>query len=321
MKSPSQFGKYYLGKRVLVTGGAGFIGSFLVDSLNKLGAEIVLIIDPKTELWRINKLENKIKIDYFDVSNVSKLKSLVLDFTPQIIFHLAANLDTRQDWTLLRRLVKDNFYITLNLLELSSQIKLERFIQSGSMAEYGNGKTPLKEDQKEFAVSPYSLSKIMATQASLLFYKSIGLPVCVVRPAVVFGPRQSPGMLVPNLIKSCLDGQDFKMNPGCQKRDFVYVTDIVEGMLLAGFKKEAIGEIINLGGGRSYVVKEVAKKIVKLTGSSIKIEFGAEPYRPLDSMELCISIKKAKKLLNWKPKIGLDEGLKKTISWYQGFKI
>ena len=310
------FRKFYRGKKILITGGAGFIGSSLTERLVNFGAKVFVLEKPKTNFWRLGRIIKKIKIINLDLNDFSKLKKLIAANKPDLIFNLAARLDTRQTVQTLRELLKDNFTSALNLLEVAAEVRTEKFIQLGTMEEYGQQKAPFLENQREMPISPYSLTKNMTTRLALLFHQLAGLNVCVVRPAAVFGPRQGLGTLIPNLIISCLSKKDFDMNPGNQLRDFIFVEDAVDGILAAGFSKESSGEIINLGSGVFLKIKDVVNRINRLLKPPIKVNFGAKPYRPLDNMKFYMDSLKAKKLLNWRASTKFDAALLKTIQWY-----
>ncbi len=313
----SNLKKSYRGKKVLVTGGAGFIGSFLVAELFRLGVEVAVLVRSGTDLWRLRGTQKRIKIISADLGDAAAVKKMILAERPSLIFHLASFMNNRRALQTLDEAVKENFQNTANLLAAAAEIQPERFVHFGTIEEYGSGASPFSESQRESPISPYSLSKTMATNLVLLFHKIVGLKACVIRPAATFGPKQGLGMLVSNLIISALAKKDFDMNPGEHWRDFLYVEDLIGGILAAGIEKKAIGEIINLGSNTKYRVKDIVNKINKLMGKPIKINFGKEPYRPLDVARFYMNSDKAKKLLGWQAQTALEAALAKTIRWYQ----
>jgi nucleoside-diphosphate-sugar epimerase len=144
----------------------------------------------------------------------------------------------------------------------------------------------------------------------------MGLPIVTLRPFLIYGPSQDTNMFIPSLIHHCLEGKDFPMTKGDQTREFNYVDDIVDAYLLAAFCPKAVGEIINIGNGIEYKIKDVAEIIVKMMGSPIKLLIGNLSKRPGEASHFFCSNEKAKRLLGWFPKFSLDEGLKKTIEWF-----
>jgi nucleoside-diphosphate-sugar epimerase len=316
-KKYSTISAFYRGKKVVVAGGSGFIGSFIVKRLVACDAEVYIVCRSLRKIWRLKEVERRIKIFRFDLSHRKGVDGFFSKIKPEIIINASAAVDHDQTLDGLGDQLRDNFQVALNLVSAAAEHKAGKFIHIGSIAEYGDLKSPLKETAREKPISPYSLSKIMATQAVLLYGRLSGLMTTVVRPAAVFGPSQDFGtMLIPNLIRSCLDKKDFAMNPGGQIRDFVYIDDLVNGVLAAGASPRANGEIFNLGSNKGYKIKHLANLVNKLMGHPIDINFGAYPYRPLDTMRYYMDSTKAAKILGWKAKTGMRAALQKTVRWY-----
>ena len=308
---------FYKNRNVLVAGGCGFIGSFLVQKLVGYGAKVFVLDKSGVDTWRIKNLRNKIKIIEDDLKDREFCKRTLAKEKISLIFNLSGNVDTSQNLLILEKLIGDNFTSTLNLLNIAIVSGVSKFVQVGTIDEYGQQEAPFYETQRENPVSPYAISKVMATHLALLFNKSLDFDVCVVRPAATFGPKQNLGMLTPNLIKSCIEKKDFTMNSGEQMRDLIYVEDLVEGITIAGLKEEAFGQIINLGNYTFYKIRDVAETINKLMGNPIKIHFAADEYRPLDNTKHYLNSDKARQLLGWEACTKIDVGMKKTIDWYQ----
>lgn len=291
---------YYKGKRVFVAGGAGFIGSHIVKKLSDIGAEVVF--------YRSNQL---------DLRDCQATYDAISALMPAVIINAAAVPNTSQILDIFDDQIKSNFVTALNLVKAAAENRVKKFVQIGSIAEYGNSPSPFFETMREQPTSPYSLSKIMATHAVLLYGNLSGMAVTVARPAAVFGPGQDFGlMLIPNIIKSVIDKKDFDMNPGDQIRDFIYVEDLVDGILKAGASSNSDQQIFNLGSNRGYKVKDIATTLNKLTGNSIRINFGAKPYRPLDVMECYMDSSKAENILGWKAWTPMEIALQQTVNWY-----
>jgi nucleoside-diphosphate-sugar epimerase len=218
-------------------------------------------------------------------------------------------------------MIEANIKGTLNLLRgvIEEKIILECFVNTGSSEEYGNGPVPFSEDQRERPVSPYSASKVAATYFCQMIYRSMGLPIVTLRPFLVYGPNQDTDMFIPSLIQHCLEGKDFPMTEGDQTREFNYIDDIIEAYFLAASCPQAAGEVINIGNGIEYRIKDVAEKIVDMMGNPIKLLIGALPKRPGEAKHFFCSNEKTREILVWSPKISLDEGLARTITWYRKF--
>lgn len=307
-------------KKILVTGVNGFIGSYLARRLLEEGASLYGFVMKNTSQARIKELGKRVKIYYGDLSKYEDVRSCVKKVKPQIIFHLAASRVVARDLKLVDSMIKVNVNGTLNILKavVDEKICLERFVNTGTCEEYGYGSTPFNEGQREIPVSPYSASKVSATYFCQMLYKTTGLPTVTVRPFLTYGGNQDLDLFVPSLIYSCLKGKDFFMTAGDQTRELNYIDDTVEGFMLAGIKPKAIGEIINIGNGKEYKIRDVAKKILKIMGNPIKLHFNAMPKRIGEATHFFCDNTKARRILGWNPKISLDEGLERTIKWFRG---
>lgn len=312
--------QFYQHKRVLVTGADGFIGSALVIRLVEAGAVVYGVVHSKKHLWRLEPVTSAISLLEGDLSVLEDTERVFEESHPDIVFNVASSLNTARSFDSLEKILANTYGITHNVVTTALQKGVRQCIHFGSIDEYGMGESPLKESDREEPLSPYSLGKIMGTQLVLLVGRTTDCRVTVVRPAATYGPGQNPGMLIPNIIKAGMEGANFNMNPGEQLRDLIYIDDLVEGVLRIGVDARADGQILNLGSGRGTQVKEVATLVNEAMGSPIQIHFGTEPYRPLDPMIFYMSNAKAKKLLDWEPKVTLAEGIAKTVAWYRQYR-
>lgn len=308
-------------KVILVTGANGFIGSHLTRKLLKEGAEVHVLLKKDFNQFRIKDILKNLTLWYGDLRDFQSICSCIKNSRPQIISHLAALLNVSRASDLIESMIDVNIKGTLNLLRgvIKENITLDFFINTGSSEEYGNGSVPFSEDQREIAVSPYSASKVATTYFCQMIYRSMGLPIVTLRPFLVYGPNQDTDMFIPSLIQHCLEGKDFPMTEGDQTREFNYIDDIVEAYLLAASCPQAAGEVINIGNGAEYRIKDIAEKIVHMMGDPIKLLVGALPKRSGETDHFFCNNEKARKLLGWSPKINIDEGLEKTIDWYRSF--
>lgn len=309
------------GMVVLVTGATGFIGSHLSRRLLEEGADVHVLLKKDTNQFRIQDFIGNLTVWYGDLRDYSSICSCIKNSRPQIIFHLAALRDVKRDPELIEPMIDINIKGTLNLLRgiMKEKVTLKCFVNTGSSEEYGNGSAPFSEDQREIPVSPYSASKVATTYFCQMIHKSMGLPILTLRPFLTYGPNQDDDMFVPALIQHCLKKKDFQMTAGDQTREFNYVGDIVNAYLLAATNPNAIGELINIGNGIEYSIKEVAEKIVNMMGNPIHLLIGALPKRAGETNHFFCNNEKAKRLLGWSPKINLNEGLQRTIDWYRDF--
>jgi UDP-glucose 4-epimerase len=306
-------------KRVLLTGACGFIGSHLARRLIDEGAEVHILIKKDSNQFRLRDISKNIFSWHGDILDYQSICTCLSAARPYIIFHLAALLNVKRDPALIEPMIETNMNGTLNLLRavISEEIGIESFVNTGSAEEYGNGPIPFIEDQREMPVSPYSASKVAGTHFCQMLHRSIGLPVVTLRPFLVFGPGQDNGMFIPSLIKHCLGGRDFSMTEGNQTREFTYVDDIVEAYILAAQCPRAHGEVINIGSGIEYRIRDVAERVVNKMGNPIRLLIGALPKRSGEAEHFFCRNEKAKELIGWSPKVDLDEGLERTIKWYR----
>ena len=305
-------------KRVFVTGATGFIGSHLARRLLKEGLEVHVLLRKNSSQFRIKDIIRNLIVWYGDLTDYPSIRSCIRDLRPQIVFHLATHRNVKRELELIDSMTDVNVKGTANLLKalIDEKIELGCFVNTGTCEEYGDSPAPFREDQREMPVSPYSASKVGATHLCQMIFKTMGLPVTTLRPFLTYGPYQDTDMFIPSLIHHCIERSDFPMTEGDQTREFNYVDDIVEGFILAATSRNAIGEIINIGNGVEYRVKDVAEKIVKMMDNPVRLLIGALPKRPGETSHFFCNNEKAKRILGWFPKVSLDEGLERTINWY-----
>ena len=305
--------------KVLVTGISGFIGSHVVRRLLKEGAEVHGLVRENSNLWRIQDIKNQINLHYVDLRDFESVRKAVHNIEPQKVFHLAAYVDVNRSFEVMDEMIEVNIKGTLNLLRVLDGADYDCFINTGTCEEYGDNPVPFREDQVPNPVSPYSASKVSTTIFCQMLHKTMRLPIITLRPFLTYGPMQESNMLVPSLIKKAIKRERFEMTAGEQTREFNYVDDIVDGFIKASLTKRAIGEIINIGNGKEYRIKDVVVKILNLRGNPIEPLIGALPYREGETMHFYCDNTKARELLGWNPKVSLDEGLEKTVDWYKNF--
>jgi len=305
------------GTRILLTGSSGFIGSHLGRALVGLGAELHLLDSPGASDFRIRDFRSRCSVHELDLTDLDSLRRLVREIRPEKIFHLASitTVDRSLDQSL--PIVNNNLIGTLNLIDALNGVDYHCFVNTGTCEEYGDNPTPFSEDQRMNPVSPYSAAKASATIFCRMYHKTLDLPIVTVRPFLTYGPFQSPGMLIPRTIVSALKGKPFKMTAGEQTREFNYVSDIVNGFILASTTSEAIGQIINIGNGIEYSILDVVEKILAAMSKPIRPDIGALPYRSGEAWHFYCDNRKAKTLLGWSPSITLEEGIGKTVAWYR----
>jgi len=303
--------------KYLITGGAGFIGSHLMEKLLK---EKNAVVDNLSE----GKLSN-LPLN----SGITIHKASILDDDigslfkgVDVVFHLAAL--TRPQWSILHPEETDtvNVHGTLKVLQHCRDNKVKRVVFVSSSSIYGEvDKVPTPEDVKPNPMSPYALSKLIGEQYCELFGKLYGLEINRIRPFNVYGTRQNPtgeyAAAVPRFIDRVnsfisvlrADGYPVITGDGKQARDFIYVDDVVDLMILAS-KSKVYGEAFNAGSGKNITINELYDKVCKIMKVNVKPVYIDPVFEPRVTRA---DIRKAKKLLGWEPKVDLEEGLRKTI--------
>lgn len=305
---------------VFVTGADGFIGSHLTRRLIEDGAKVHVFLKKGAGHSRLGDLFGRMEIQEGDIRDFRTVSLCLKKIKPAFIFHLAAWRNVVRQPEVLEEMMDVNLRGTVTLLRAAHAglSRLKCFINTGTCEEYGDGPVPFREDQRESPVSPYSASKVAATHYCSMMFSSFGLPVMTLRPFLTYGPGQDADMFIPSLITHCLMKKNFSMTRGDQTREFNYVSDIVHAFMCAAYRYEkCCGEIINVGNGREYTVFDVALKITDMTGSPIRLLRGAIPKRPGEAVRFFSDHRKARVLLQWKPSVSLDQGLRKTIAWYR----
>ncbi|MEW6075934.1 MAG: GDP-mannose 4,6-dehydratase [Candidatus Omnitrophota bacterium] len=308
------------GSKVLVTGINGFIGSHLARELIASGAAVSGLIRQGADLWRIKDIAGKVTLLNADIRDYAQVQVAIRKACPKKVFHLAAYVNVSRSWEHSREMIDTNLLGTINLLHSLEGGECDCFINSGTCEEYGDNPTPFTEDQCPNPVSPYSASKAAATLFCGMIYKTKKVPIVTLRPFLTYGPQQVNNMLIPYVIQKALLSQDIEMTKGEQTREFNYVADIVDGYIRASVTPQALGEVINIGNATEYKIIDVVRMILKMLGNPVKPKAGALAYRPGETMHFYCDNTKARTILKWKPKVSLEEGLKKTIEWYLAHK-
>ena len=298
-----------MSKKILITGATGFIGYHLAKYCLKLNWSVTSISTKKPIETR--KLKN---VEYLicDLYNKNKLnKKLSLDF--DYVVNLAGYVDhSNRD-----RIIKSHYIGCKNLSTILLKTKIKKFIQVGSSIEYGKIRSPQLENKnnKQRTFSAYGEAKLKSTKFLLNLSKKFNFPVTILRLYLVYGPYQDANRVVPITIFNAIKNKKFDCSNGLQLRDFTYIEDVIEAIIKTLKNRQSTGQIINIGQGKPVSIKRVINKICELLNSG-KPQFGKIDLRKDEIMKLYPNILKAKKILNWKPRISLENGLKKTIKFF-----
>jgi len=308
----------WAGKRVLITGATGFIGCYLTQRLVEAGAEVWAGVYPGEPPERAADLSPQVEHVSLNVQDAQSVRQAVEGAVPDVVFHLAAVGVTDPGVSPALALAV-NAGGTVYLLEALRGRDVRRVVLAGTCYEYGASQRVGESASQRLTVegldpfNAYAASKVAAWAFGRMYWRAHGLPVVTVRPFQVYGPGQPDHTLVPAAIRAALAGEDFPMTPGEQERDFIYVDDVVEGMLVAAEALGVEGQSLDLGTGRAHTVRQVVDRIWAMTGAQGRILAGALPYRPGEVMRLAADADRMARLTGWRARVGLEEGLRRTI--------
>jgi len=300
-------------KRVLITGGAGFIGSHLTKRLIAEGLEVALVELEGCDTVRIKDVLDKIKVYGADLADTKRVADIMASFKPDGIFHLATYYAVEHRPDEIHPMIDANVKGTVNLLEAASACGVKLFVNTSSGFVYRPSRRPLREKNPLWPVNLYATTKIYSEGACSYYAQRFDLQCVTLRIFSPYGPGDHKRRLIPSVTESFRNGEAPKMTSGRQRWDFVYVDDIVDAYLrlIKGVRLASVHEVFNIGSGRAVSVREIALKIKEILGSGLSPEWGAIPDRKNELMFMCANVSKAKKVLGWEPKVRiLKEGLK-----------
>ncbi len=308
-------------KTVLVTGGAGCVGSNLTRRLGELEARVIILDNLSSAYeWNIPDSDN-IEFVQGDIMDDAALKRVFKE-KPDYVFHLAAHFANQNSVDNPEKDLMVNGIGILKVLQYAQLIGVERFVYSSSgCGVYGlDSRMPFEEHDISISLhTPYQVTKLLGELYTNYFHNLYDLPIVNARFFNVFGPGEVPGKyrnVIPNFFYWAMTNQALPITgDGSETRDWTYVEDIVNGLLSMGIRKEAIGEAINLGSAQDHQVIEMANLVNELTGNQEGIAYMAR--RNWDAKtKLLSSIEKARKMLDYQPQVSFKEGLKKTHNWF-----
>lgn len=308
-------------KTVLVTGADGFIGSHLVEQLLKEGFHVRALVQYNSLGswgWIDGLLSDRLEVIGGDITDSSVCELICKNISH--IYHLAALIAIPYSYMATNSYINTNITGTLNLCKAALNNGVTSFIQTSTSEVYGTAiYTPIDERHTLQAQSPYSASKIGSDAIAYSMYTSFNLPLKIIRPFNVFGPRQSARAVIPTIISQILRGEKkIKLGDVTTFRDFNYVKNTCNAFIRLQSLNDGFGEVFNVGSGEAYSVKDIAYKIADKLNVKIEIEQDSSRMRPEASevrMLLCDN-SKAFEWFGYEPKIKMDEGLVRTIEWF-----
>jgi NAD dependent epimerase/dehydratase len=307
------------GRRVLVTGGEGFIGSHLVDRLLAEGASVRALVhyNPFGRLGWLQERASDVDIRSGDVRDGERVANIVDGV--QVVFHLAALIGIPYSYDAPESYVQTNVVGTYNVLTACRRAAVERLVQTSTSEVYGSARqVPIDESHPLQPQSPYSASKIGGDMLALSFYHSFQLPVTVVRPFNTFGPRQSARAVIPSVLHQLYSGTDIiKVGATTPTRDFNFVADTVSGFLAVARCDRALGNVVNIGSGREIAIGDLIELLITISGRPARLVSETSRLRPPGSEveRLLCDNRRALEWADWKPETSLEDGLRITAEW------
>ena len=308
------------GKKILVTGGAGFVGSNIVKQLLDRGAEVCVLDNLYTGMEKLIPYGPNLRFVYGDVCDKPLVDQLVKEY--KLIIHAAAKniiASTKNPYDD----YETNIGGTLNLLIAAKTHGIEKIVYTGSASVYGNPKVlPASEDSPTYTLSPYATSKLAGENYCISFYESYNLPISIVRYSNVFGVNQDPSNpycgVVSKFFENAINGKDISIHGnGEQTRDFTYVFDAAKATIDCLLSEKSIGQIYNTGSGFETSINDLAEKIIRITESDSKII--KIDKRDIDNIRRrSVNIEHIRRSLKWSPQYTLEEGLNLTYQWIKG---
>ena len=299
--------------KLLVVGGTGFLGFHIAkEGINK-GLEVYSFSkNPPSK----NRYLDEVKYINIDLLEEERL----LNYLENLEINYVVNSIGYVDHKLMKNggddVFKNHFLASKNLIFNLNRKYLKCFLHLGSSDEYGDNSSPQLEEAREAPISPYSFAKVATCHMLQMLHRTENFPAIILRLFLVYGPNQNKERFLPFIINESIKNKDYLITPGEQIRDFCYVDDIVSAIFIALNKENIFGEILNIASGNPVQIKKIVNLVVGILNKGRPI-FGGINYRDNESMNLYASVKKAKDLLNWEPKISLEEGLTKTIDYFK----
>jgi nucleoside-diphosphate-sugar epimerase len=294
--------------RILVTGATGFIGSHLCKRLVELGAEVFGV--SRSEQSAANPFVRWWQADLVDPDSVKRVVDAV---QPEVILHLAGEVVGHRSLDRILPTLQGNLLSTVNLLVAAAECGCRRVVLTGSIEE------PNQDEPGAAPSSPYAASKFAATSYGRMFHALYALDVVILRVYMVYGPGQKDlRKLVPYVILSLLRGETPRMSSGIRPVDWIYVDDVVAAFVAAAGATVGGGEVLEVGSGELVTVRELVERLAPMVIPGAQLDFDSASDRPLEQVRKA-DTRRLEELLDWRPKVPLDEGLQRTVDWYRDF--
>jgi NAD dependent epimerase/dehydratase len=310
--------------KVLVTGAGGFIGSHLCELLMREGADVRAFLHYNSRGdWGMlahasPAMLRNVEIHSGDLRDPEAVRKAVRGCS--LVFHLGALIGIPYSYVNPLDVVCTNVLGSAHVLQAALEFGVERMVQTSTSEVYGTAQyVPMDESHPLVPQSPYAATKVAGDKLAESYHKSFGLPVTVLRPFNTYGPRQSPRAVIPTVILQALKGSRIRLGNTGPRRDFTFVTDTARGFMAAALSPAAVGQTVQIGTCREISVSDLVNAVGAILGKRLSIERDERRDRPQASEveRLYASNRRAAELLQWRPRVTLEQGLAKTIHWFQ----
>jgi nucleoside-diphosphate-sugar epimerase len=297
--------KLFLGQKAMVTGASGFLGSHLCHRLGENGAEI----------HAISRSQRSVQSDRLrwwkgDLADITSVRTLVHQIRPDVIFHCSGLVTAARDLELVLPTFHSLLLSTVNILTAAAETGCRRIVLIGSFNEPKSKDDPPPD-------SPYAAAKWASSVYGQMFSELYAMPVVTVRTCMTFGPGQDSTKLIPHVTLSLLRGEAPRLSSGRWEADWIYIDDVIDGVIKAGHVPDVGGCTFDLGSGTLLSIRAIVEHLVRVMGSRITPLFGALPDRLFERKRPAADVAYTYAKLGWKPTTSLTSGLENTVSWYR----
>lgn len=304
-------------KKILVTGGTGFVGANLVRRLVKIGYRPTVLIRKESNPWRLMDITSKVDLLETDILNYERLKKDIEIVRPHYVYHLAvygAYQGTQKD---LHKTLEVNIFGTVNLLNAGYNSGIECFINTGSSSEYGLKKENMKENDMLCPVNYYGVTKAATTLLTSAYSVQNKLPVATLRLFSPYGYYEDKNRFAPTVIMAGIKNKEIELSNQDFVRDFVFIDDVIDAYMYFLNGKKYYGEIFNIGSGKQTKLGDFVKIAEKVLGKKLKIKWSSHTSNQFEPKKWQADISKAKLKLNWEPKVSVRGGIQSTCQWFR----
>ncbi len=306
---------------ILITGATGFIGSNLARTLSKSEDKISIFLKSQSNLWRLKDIISHFDVHVVDLSNPDMIKQKIMKIKPDIVYHCAAYgvYPFQKD---LNTIIQTNVIGSANLMQVLTKYNdLKKFINIGSVFEYGPKLKPAKETDVVKPITIYGIAKVTQTHLAQYFALANNLPTVTLRIFTTYGAYEESGRLISDIMFALIRKTPLNLACPAARRDFIYIDDVINALIKAAKTRGIEGEIFNIGGGRKFDVQEIVDLAQEVSQTNLNISLDYKKQLEFDkitgSKTVFANIEKARKVLRWKPRYSIKEGLKKTYDWYK----